>query len=280
MILAIEGNFAYSFVLGILAAVNPCGFVLLPTYLLFFLGTREEENLTTSERLRRALVVGAGISVGFLGIFFVIGVISRLFTQWIEFNAKYASFVIGIGLLVAGVRMLSGWTPKFAMPQIGGVQTKTFRATMVYGVAYAIASIGCTIGFLTTAVFGSIAVNGFVSGVTSILLYGLGMAMLVTALTVSLAFAKTGLVTLIKNRLNIIQKIGAGFVTLTGIYLIAYWYAAISESNSANFVRRVERWQTKVVTFLQEQGALRLAVILTAVVVTAIVVSRKKSSKV
>ena len=280
MILAIEGNFAYSFVLGILAAVNPCGFVLLPTYLLFFLGTREEENLTTSERLRRALVVGAGISVGFLGIFFVIGVISRLFTQWIEFNAKYASFVIGIGLLVAGVRMLSGWTPKFAMPQIGGVQTRTFRATVVYGVAYAIASIGCTIGFLTTAVFGSIAVNGFVSGVISILLYGLGMAMLVTALTICLAFAKTGLVTLIKNRLNIIEKIGAGFVTLTGIYLIAYWYAAISESNSANFVRRVERWQTKVVSFLQEQGASRLAVILTAVVVTAIVVSQKKSSKV
>ena len=280
MILAIEGNFAYSFVLGILAAVNPCGFVLLPTYLLFFLGTREEENLTTSERLRRALVVGAGISVGFLGIFFVIGVISRLFTQWIEFNAKYASFVIGIGLLVAGVRMLSGWTPKFAMPQIGGVQTRTFRATVVYGVAYAIASIGCTIGFLTTAVFGSIAVNGFVSGVISILLYGLGMAMLVTALTICLAFAKTGLVTLIKNRLNIIEKIGAGFVTLTGIYLIAYWYAAISESNSANFVRRVERWQTKVVSFLQEQGALRLAVILTGVVVTAIVVSRKKLSKV
>lgn len=279
MILAIEGNFAYSFVLGILAAVNPCGFVLLPTYLLFFLGTREEENLTTSERLRRALVVGAGISVGFLGIFFVIGVISRLFTQWIEFNAKYASFMIGIALLVAGIRMLSGWTPKFAMPEISGVQTRTFRATVVYGVAYAIASIGCTIGFLTTAVFGSIAVNGFVSGVTSILLYGLGMAMLVTALTVSLAFAKTGLVTLIKNRLNIIEKIGAGFVTLTGIYLIAYWYAAISESNSANFVRRIERWQTKVVSFLQEQGASRLAVILTAVVVTAIVVSRKKSSK-
>jgi uncharacterized membrane protein YqhA len=150
---------------------------------------------------------------------------------------------------------------------------------VVYGVAYAIASIGCTIGFLTTAVFGSIAVNGFVSGVTSILLYGLGMSMLVTALTVSLAFAKTGLVTLIKNRLHIIEKIGAGFVTLTGIYLIAYWYAAISESNSAIFVRRIERWQTKVASFLQEQGASRLAVILTAVVVTAIVVSRKKSSK-
>lgn len=37
MIIALQGNFAYSFVLGVLAAVNPCGFVLLPTYLLFFL---------------------------------------------------------------------------------------------------------------------------------------------------------------------------------------------------------------------------------------------------
>jgi cytochrome c-type biogenesis protein len=44
MIFAIEGNFAYSFVLGVLAAVNPCGFVLLPTYLIFFLGTRENQT--------------------------------------------------------------------------------------------------------------------------------------------------------------------------------------------------------------------------------------------
>ena len=277
MILAIEGNFAYSFILGVLAAVNPCGFVLLPTYLIFFLGTREEPNLTTGERLRRALVVSSGISIGFLAIFFVIGVISRLFTQWIELNAKYASLAIGIVLVIGGARMLTGWTPKFAVPQIGGVQTKTFRATVVYGVAYAVASIGCTIGFLTTAVFGSIALNGFVSGVLSILLYGLGMAMLVTALTVSLAFAKTGILTIVKNQLHLIQRLGAIFVTLTGIYLVFYWYAAISETRSASFVTRIERWQTRVASFLQQQGAFRLAVVLTIVVAMAVVVSRRKA---
>ena len=275
MILAIEGNFAYSFILGVLAAVNPCGFVLLPTYLIFFLGTREEPNLKTGERLRRALVVSSGISIGFLAIFFVIGVISRLFTQWIELNAKYASLAIGIVLVIGGARMLTGWTPKFAVPQLGGVQTKTFRATVVYGVAYAVASIGCTIGFLTTAVFGSIAINGFVSGVLSILLYGLGMAMLVTALTVSLAFAKTGLLTIVKNQLHLIQRLGAIFVTLTGIYLVFYWYAAISETRSASFVTRIERWQTRVASFLQQQGAFRLAVVLTIVVAMAVVASRR-----
>ncbi|MEY3396071.1 MAG: hypothetical protein RJA79_617 [Actinomycetota bacterium] len=277
MILAIEGNFAYSFILGVLAAVNPCGFVLLPTYLIFFLGTREEPNLKTGERLRRALVVSSGISVGFLAIFFVIGVISRLFTQWIELNAKYASLAIGIVLVIGGARMLTGWTPKFALPQIGGVQTKTFRATVIYGVAYAVASIGCTIGFLTTAVFGSIALHGFVSGVLSILLYGLGMAMLVTALTVSLAFAKTGILTIVKNQLHLIQRLGAILVTLTGIYLVFYWYAAISETRSASFVTRIERWQTKVASFLQQQGAFRLAVVLTIVVTMAVVASRRKA---
>ena len=276
MILAIEGNFAYSFVLGVLAAVNPCGFVLLPTYLIFFLGTREEPNLSTAERLRRALIVSSGISIGFLAIFFVIGVISRLFTQWIELNAKYASLAIGVVLLVGGARMLTGWTPKFASPQMNGVQSKTFRATVIYGLAYAVASIGCTIGFLTTAVFGSIALNGFVSGVFSILLYGLGMAMLVTALTVSLAFAKTGLVTVIKSRLNIIQRLGAFFVTLTGVYLVFYWWAAISETRSTKFVARIERWQTRVASFLQQQGAFRLAIVLSIIVATAIVLSRRK----
>ena len=277
MIFAIEGNFAYSFILGVLAAVNPCGFVLLPTYLIFFLGTHEETELTTSERMRRALVVSSGISIGFLAIFFVIGVISRLFTQWIELNAKYASLAIGIVLVIGGARMLSGWTPKFALPQIGGVQTKTFRATVIYGVAYAVASIGCTIGFLTTAVFGSIALHGFISGVFSILLYGLGMAMLVTALTVSLAFAKTGIVTMIKNRLHIVQRLGAIFVTITGIYLVLYWYAAISEERSTSFVTRIERWQTSVASFLQQQGAYRLAIVLTLIVTVAIVVSRRKT---
>ena len=276
MILAIEGNFAYSFVLGVLAAVNPCGFVLLPTYLIFFLGTREEPNLSTAERLRRALIVSSGISIGFLAIFFVIGVISRLFTQWIELNAKYASLAIGVVLLVGGARMLTGWTPKFASPQMNGVQSKTFRATIIYGLAYAVASIGCTIGFLTTAVFGSIALNGFVSGVFSILLYGLGMAMLVTALTVSLAFAKTGLVTVIKSRLNIIQRLGAFFVTLTGVYLVFYWWAAISETRSTKFVARIERWQSRVASFLQQQGAFRLAIVLSIIVATAIVLSRRK----
>ena len=187
--------------------------------------------------------------------------------------------MIGVVLIVLGLRMLTGWTPKFATPEFGGVQKKTFRAMVVYGMAYAIASIGCTIGFLTTAVLGSVVLNGFVSGVISIIFYGAGMAMLVTALTVSLALAKTGLVGLIKNKLNIIGRLGAIFVTLAGVYLVFYWYAAIKEDRSAAFVTRIERLQTKVITGLQDAGSTRLAIVLTVIVVGAFVISRRKENK-
>ena len=98
--IALEGNFAYSFILGIMAAVNPCGFVLLPTYLVYYLGTelnREDENKTTT--LRRGLSVGIAVSSGFIGLFLIVGIISRAFTTVIRDNAKYAALVIGIALV-------------------------------------------------------------------------------------------------------------------------------------------------------------------------------------
>ena len=99
----------------------------------------------------------------------------------------------------------------------------------------------------------------------------------ITALTVSLAFAKTGILTIVKNQLHLIQRLGAIFVSLTGIYLVFYWYAAISETRSASFVTRIERWQTRVASFLQQQGAIRLAIVLSIVVTVAAVVSRRKA---
>ena len=94
--IALEGNFAYSFILGVMAAVNPCGFVLLPTYLVYYLGTelnREDENKTTT--LRRGLSVGIAVSSGFIGLFLVVGIISRAFTTVISEIAKYAALAIG-----------------------------------------------------------------------------------------------------------------------------------------------------------------------------------------
>ena len=278
VVLAIEGNFAYSFMLGILAAVNPCGFVLLPAYLLYFLGIDSANPAAQRAPIRRALLVSAAVSSGFMLVFLVIGTISRLFTQWIELNAKYAGLLIGVALVVMGLAMLAGWKPSFITPSISGERDRSLRAMFIFGIAYAVASIGCTIGFLTTAIFGSIGLNGFASGVLSIVLYGAGMGLLVSTLTVTLAVAKGGLLRVLKNGLRYMDKLAAGFIVLTGMYLTWYWYVAVSERSSAgNVTQNVESWQSSVATFLQRQGSWRLGFVFFIVVGGAILVNQLRT---
>jgi cytochrome c biogenesis protein CcdA len=258
-----------------MAAVNPCGFVLLPTYLIYYLGTelnRDDESPVTT--LRRSLTVGASVSAGFIGLFLVVGIISRAFTTVIRDNAKYAALVIGIALIGMGISMFRGWKPPIAQPDVSVQRKRTVWNMFLFGIVYAIASIGCTIGLLISVILGSVNRHGFASGVISIVLYGAGMGLLVTALTVALGFARVGLVGTLKKSLRWFDKISAGFVVLTGVYLSWYWYSAITERSSDSVVSSVERWQTNVASFLQERGAIPLAIVFVLVIAVAIFYAR------
>jgi hypothetical protein len=94
----------------------------------------------------------------------------------------------------------------------------------VYGIAYAVASIGCTIGLFIATVFSSSRRDGIVSGVGNMLAYGAGMALLVSALTIALASANTGLLKLLRGSLQYVDRIAAFFVLMSGVYLLWYFY--------------------------------------------------------
>jgi cytochrome c biogenesis protein CcdA len=274
--IAIEGNFAYSFILGVMAAINPCGFVLLPTYLVYYLGTeiqRGEES--RSATLRRSLAVGTAVSAGFVGLFLVVGIISRAFTNAIVTNSKYASLVIGVLLVAMGIAMFLGWKPPIARPDVSVQRQRTVWNMFLFGIVYAIASIGCTIGFLTSVILGSVNRQGYVSGVLSITLYGLGMGLLVTSLTVALAFARVGFLTTLKKSLRWFDKVSAGFVTLTGLYLTWYWFSSITNRGAGNLITRVDSVQTDVAQFLGDIGAVTLAVLFSVVIAIAVFVIRR-----
>ena len=66
-------NLSLSFIRGLLASINPCGFVLLPTYLMYFLGVSTVDGHSQRAPIGRALMVGTSVSAGFLGVFFTIG---------------------------------------------------------------------------------------------------------------------------------------------------------------------------------------------------------------
>lgn len=272
MILALEGNFAYAFVLGVLATVNPCGFVLLPTYLMYFLGLEGARPGSQRTSLLRALFVGAAVSLGFFAVFLLIGVATRLGLGWFDDvrTNGWLSVAVGVLLLALGVAMMFGFRLKVATPRLdAGGRGRDVASMFLYGISYAVASIGCTLPLFANVILPTVSRQGLASGFTSIALYGAGMGLTLTALTVSLALARTGLLTVLRRVMAHLDRIAAVFLLLTGLYLILYGYGAIANRSTA-VTDMVEEWQAEVATWLQDRGAVTLAVAFGGVTVAAL----------
>jgi cytochrome c biogenesis protein CcdA len=169
--------------------------------------------------------VGAAVSAGFLVVFVVIGAISDLATQWLLSNAKYATAVIGAAFVILGAAMLFGFRLKIITPTISVNQrSRTARSMFVYGVAYAVASLGCALPMFIGVLFGTTRRHGFGAGAGAAAAYGLGMAAVVMSLTVTLAVASKGLVNALRRSLQYVEMVAGAFVLISGLYLLWYFY--------------------------------------------------------
>jgi cytochrome c biogenesis protein CcdA len=264
-----------SFLRGLVATVNPCGFILLPTYLMYFLGLQGQHPGSQRATIRRGLVVSGAVSAGFLTVFLAVGLISVHFTQWINRNARYATVVIGVALVVLGVAMLFGYKLPISTPRLdAGGGRRTVGSMFVYGVAYAVASIGCTIGLFIATLFGSTRSDGVVSGVANVVAFGAGMALVVTALTITLAVANAGLLRVLRTGMRHVESIAAVFVVLSGVYLVYYFWVVDVNEDSAAITNRVEDLQNWILVRLGDNwqtAALVLGVIVVAAIVYVVV---------
>lgn len=258
-----------SFAAGLLAAINPCGFVLLPTYLMYFLGVQGRPG-SQRANVSRALVVSAALSAGFLAVFLVVGTVSRVFTNWINANAKYAALVIGLVLVVLGIAMLFGYRLPFSTPKLDtGQKDRTVWSMFVFGVAYAVASIGCTIGPFTATVLGTITTDGFGKGLVAILLYAFAMSLVVTGLTVSLALAQNGMLRVLRGSMKYVETASAVVMVLAGLYLSWYWWNDIRQNYSDDVTGQVVGWQESLARWVDANQTL-VVVVFAAVILVAV----------
>jgi cytochrome c biogenesis protein CcdA len=254
-----------SFGSGLLAAVNPCGFVLLPTYLMYFLGVSGRPG-TQRATVRRALLVSAALSAGFMTVFVIVGGISRLFTDWLNQNAKYLALLIGVALVILGIAMLFGYRLPFSTPKLEtGKRDQTIASMYIFGLAYAVASIGCTLGPFSATVLGTIDTDGFFQGVVAVALYGIAMSLLITTLTVTLALAQGGLLKSLRTGMTYVETASAVVMILSGLYLSWYWFNDIRDKYDDDLTGRVLNWQERIAQYI-DNNRLVLAIIFAVIV--------------
>lgn len=268
-----------SFLRGLVASINPCAFVLLPTYLMYFLRMEGAQPGGQRASIRRALVVSGAVTAGFMAVFVVVGLVSEYVTGWIESNAKYATVVVGSGFVVLGIAMLAGYRLPFSTPRIGqvGGGRDTVLAMAGYGVAYAVTSISCTLPLFSTTLFGNVQQGGWDSGLAHVVAYGLGMALVLTSLTIALAAANTTLLRVLRAGSRHVDRISAVFVLLSGLYLLYYFWVVDVNERSSGVTDRIDDLRTRLQVQLQDRWQL-VALVLAAVVAAGAVYAWRRPS--
>lgn len=208
---------------GLLAAVNPCGFALLPGYLaLVVAGTRDTDGGRAGSLLRAAVATLA-MTAGFLTVFGGFGVLTVAAASAVQRVLPIATVVLGIVLIAAGGWLLTGRHLHLPAPATGiGRPTARLGSMFGYGVAYAVASVGCTVApFL--AVTAAATRTGSLGGIVAVYLaYAAGFAVIVGTVAIGTVFAGAALTGRLRALLPAVGRIGGALLVVTGLYVAYY----------------------------------------------------------
>ena len=288
----IDAPLAFALALGMVATVNPCGFAMLPAYLSFFVGVDETPRGgadSTAAGVARALVVSLAVTAGFAATFVLIGLVVSHVTRQVYDLSPWLSVVIGAALVALGVALLSGWELAVRLPHLDrGGRSRGLGSMFVFGVSYAVASLGCTLPLFLGQVGGTLTEANVVSGVATFAAYAAGMGLVLTVLTIAIALARRSLVARLRSLLPYVNRIAGALLVVAGAYVM--WFAVVeirlgSGGTGDAITDRVWDWSFDVQRWVQDVGPTRLASVLAAVVavallyVTVIARSRRRSAR-
>lgn len=249
-----------AFAAGGLAVVNPCGFPLLPAFLSFYLGAEEETLPRAPTRVLQGLTVGSLVTAGFVGLFTAIGLPISYGAGSIASAVPWLGLATGAILALAGIAAIAG--ARLTLPVHLAIRPRRERrvtAMLLFGVAYGAASLGCTLPIFLALVGASLGTDK----VAVFLAYGLGMALVLMALSVAIALAREGAARSVRPLLPHVRWLAGLLLALSGGYLVYYW-GRIRFGNSITLaddpiVGLVTRYSAQLQTFAGHHGTPLLA---------------------
>jgi cytochrome c-type biogenesis protein len=218
----------YAFLLGAVAAFNPCGFALLPAYLGLYLS--EKRNVQgVAIRGRHALLVSLVVAGSFTALFGAIGAVFELGSSLIVRWLPWVGLGVGVILIVVGGVFLAGGHVGANLPErlAGGLGPSAaepgLRGYGAFGLAYGLASLGCALPLFLALLGTAVEAGGRGSAVVAFALYGLGMATVLGGLTVAAAVVSSGIFARVRVAVRYVSGLSAVLLLASGAYVVYYW---------------------------------------------------------
>jgi len=221
----------YAFLLGVVAAFNPCGFALLPAYLGLYLND-EQGSGGLAARTKRSLKVSLVVAGAFTVLFGVTGALFSLASTFIVRLLPWVGLGVGVVLIIAGGMTIGGKlitldTAQQVANKLGrGAGTSGTRGYAAFGLAYGLASLGCVLPLFLALVGTAVALGGVGSAVLAFVLYGVGMATTLGVLTVLAGIVNFGILSRVRSVGRVVSVVGSVLLLLSGAYVVYYWLTA------------------------------------------------------
>ena len=214
----------YAFAAGMVASVNPCGVLMLPSYILSQLKT-EGANPSAARRALKGLLIAFVVTSGFIVIFAAVGGLIVTGGRWLITAFPYAGLLIGAAMVGLGVWILI--TDKTLSILSGGPvavnRQQSLRNAFLFGIAYALGSLSCTLPIFLGVVGTSLASEGLLFSFGQFFGYALGMGTIIFAVTIGAALFRRAMVRWLRLIAPYIHRVSAMFLIGAGAYLIYYW---------------------------------------------------------
>jgi cytochrome c-type biogenesis protein len=210
---------------GMLAAVNPCGFALLPAYLSLLVAGDGQPGRAGA--IGRALGAAAAMTIGFVALFGLFGSVLAPVAGQIQQHLPWFTVVLGVLLAAVGGWLLAGRDLpglRLHLPGKGRV-TRTWPSMIAYGMAYAAASLSCTIGPFLAIVVASARTGSALQGAALFVAYAVGMGLVVAGAALAVALAHASVLGRVRRLAPVISRLAGGLLLAAGAYVAYYgWY--------------------------------------------------------
>ena len=227
--LSIIAPLGFAFGAGLAAAFNPCGFAMLPAYMGLYLGVGEDDNTSFLAHIGKALLIGGSVTVGFILLFAAAGAVIGLGARSVVGSVlPWIGLGVGILLTLAGAWLLGGGKLYTALAQqmadkFGDPGQANIRGYFIFGLAYGLASLSCTLPIFLAVIGSSFASANIWAAFAQFILYALGMGAVIITLTLGIALFKGAMVGGMRKVMPYIQPIGTWLMLIAGTYIVFYW---------------------------------------------------------
>ncbi|OBJ84792.1 cytochrome c biogenesis CcdA family protein [Mycobacterium asiaticum] len=266
-----------AFAAGLVAALNPCGFAMLPAYLVLVVRGQRTAPVTA---IGRALAATLGMALGFVTVFGAFGALTISAASSVQRYLPFVTVLIGGLLILLGGWLLAG-REITALKPFGPRWAPTARLSSMYGygISYAIASLSCTVGPFLAVTGAGLRGGTILDTITVYAAYIGGLTLVVGALAISVATAGSALIDRMRSVLALVNRVSGALLVLVGGYVGYYGLYEIRLFHANGdprdpLIMAAGRLQGTLANWVHQHGGWPWLVMAGAVVTATIVISR------